>query len=255
MNKNETSSYININQTKKYFFIIKKSCVGKYTNNKKSTIIVVFLIITSIIIFFFIKRANNLNILNNNNIIKYKYINVAYAFDNNYYYITHVSMKSLMLNQNKDTFIIFHILVAAAIYDEQKEVIDRICIEHNNCKIKYYKFTNEYKEFNVNARIKRTTAIFYRLSLQNLLKNETKTLYFDCDTLIYKDLNTIYNYNNTGKYYIWQYEGKPIKQYGNNLGNFINSGAILINLELLRKDNIYQKMIEFLRNIIIICII
>ena len=26
------------------------------------------------------------------------FINVAYAFDNNYYYITHVSMKSIMLN-------------------------------------------------------------------------------------------------------------------------------------------------------------
>ena len=30
------------------------------------------------------------------------YINIAYAFDNNYYYITHVSMKSVMLNQNKN---------------------------------------------------------------------------------------------------------------------------------------------------------
>ena len=74
------------------------------------------------------------------------------------------------------------------------------------------------------------------MSLQNLLKNETKTLYFDCDTLIYKDLNTIYNYNNTGKYYIGQYEGNPIKQYGNNLGKFINSGAILINLQMNTKN-------------------
>ena len=36
--------------------------------------------------------------------IKYRnYINVAYAFDSNYHYITHVSMKSIMLSQNVDT--------------------------------------------------------------------------------------------------------------------------------------------------------
>ena len=83
--------------------------------------------------------------------------------------------------------------------------------------------------------------------MQNFLVNETKTLYFDCDTLIYKDLTELYNYNITEKYYIGEYEGKPLKKYGKNLNNFINSGAILINLENLRKDNIFPKMIEFLR--------
>ena len=80
-----------------------------------------------------------------------------------------------------------------------------------------------------------------------MLLNETKALYFDCDTLIYKDLTELYNYNITDKYYVGQYEGKPLKKYGNNLTDFINSGAILINLENLRKDNIFQKIIEFLR--------
>ena len=36
-----------------------------------------------------------------NNVDNFKYINIAYAFDNNYYYITHVSMKSIMLYQKK----------------------------------------------------------------------------------------------------------------------------------------------------------
>ena len=78
--------------------------------------------------------------------------------------------------------------------------------------------------------------------LQNLLLNETKALYFDCDTLIYKDLTKLYNKNINDKYYFGQYEGKP-----KNLNDFINSGAILINLENLRNDNIFPKMIDFLR--------
>ena len=132
-----------------------------------------------------------------------KYINVAYAFDNNYFYITHVSMKSLMLNQHKKTFIMFHILVSKEIYNEQKPVIDKICEEHNNCKINYYLIGDEFKDFTAKGlSITKTSGIFYRLILQNLLKNESKTLYFDSDTIIYKDLTEMYNYNITNKYYI-----------------------------------------------------
>ena len=31
------------------------------------------------------------------------------------------------------------------------------------------------------------------------------------------------------------------------INNIVNSGAILINLELLRKDNIFQKIYQFLK--------
>jgi lipopolysaccharide biosynthesis glycosyltransferase len=54
--------------------------------------------------------------------------------------------------------------------------------------------------------------LHYRLLLQNLLINETKALYFDCDTLIYKDLTDLYNSNISDKYYVGQYEGKPLKK-------------------------------------------
>ena len=175
------------------------------------------------------------------------YINVAYAFDNNYYYITHVSMKSIMLNQKTSTFIKFYILVWENIFEEQRPVINKICDEHKNCNITYIILKKEFKEFSVNGLIKRTTAIFYRLILQNLLPEEKKILYFDCDTIVYKDLNNIYNYNISDKYYVGQYEGKPLNKYGNNLKDFINSGVILINLDLLRKDNIFPKIYQFLK--------
>ena len=176
------------------------------------------------------------------------YINVAYAFDNIYYYITHVSMKSLMMNQNNDTFIKFFILVSKDIYEEQKEVIDKICQEHINCNITYFQLTNEFKEISPKGGIVRTTAIFYRTMLQNLLVNETKALYLDCDTIIYRDLTELYNYNIEDKYYTGAYESGPMRKYGSNLKDFINSGVILINLENLRKDNIFPKMMQFLRD-------
>jgi lipopolysaccharide biosynthesis glycosyltransferase len=156
-------------------------------------------------------------------------------------------MKSLMLNQNSNTFIKFYILIHQNIYNEQKEIIDTICKEHNNCNITYFVLKDEFKDISTSGFIQRTTAIYYRLLLQNLLPNETKTLYFDCDTLIYKDLNKLYNFDIKNKYYVGQYEGPPLDKYGPNLTDFINSGVLLINLINLRKDNIFLKIYEFLR--------
>lgn len=104
----------------------------------------------------------------------FNYINVAYAFDNYYYYITHVSMKSIMLNQKDTTFIKFFILVWENIYEDQKPIINKICEEHKNCNITYLIVKNDFKEFSVKGYIQRTTAIFYRLLLQNLLPKEKK---------------------------------------------------------------------------------
>jgi hypothetical protein len=59
-------------------------------------------------------------------------------------------------------------MVKEDIYNEQKPIIDDICKEYKNCRIKYYKLKDEFKEFSVSGRIKRTTAIYYRLLLQNL---------------------------------------------------------------------------------------
>ena len=156
-------------------------------------------------------------------------------------------MKSIMLNQNVDTYIKFYILVHEDIYDKQKDVIDKICKEHKNCNISYIIIKNQFKDINVEGAIKRTTAIYYRLLLQNLLPKEKKILYLDCDTLIYKDLNNLYNYNISDKYYIGEQEGGSLNKYGPNSKDFINTGVLLINLENLREDNIYLKIYEFLK--------
>lgn len=152
-------------------------------------------------------------------------------------------MKSIMINQNFDTFINFHILISN-ITDKQKEIIDKISIEHNNCNITYYIINNEFKEFKSEGFTNWTTTIYYRLLLQNILKKESKVLYLDCDTLIYKDLHKIYNFNIKNKYYVGMLETKFVNVFGNVIKNYINSGVILINLDNLRRDKIFYKTIE-----------
>lgn len=78
-------------------------------------------------------------------------------------------MKSIMLNQKNSTFIKFYILVHESVYDDHKNVIDSICKEHINCNITYFILKSEFKDISTKGRIKRTTAIYYRLLIQNFL--------------------------------------------------------------------------------------
>lgn len=189
---------------------------------------------------------NQISNLSESNI---NYINVAYALDNYYHYIIHVSMKSIMLSQNPNTFINFYILTSS-ITDEQKEVIDKIGLQHKNCKIEYIDMGNQFKDLNVplDTYAQWSTAIFYRLLLQYLLPNEERILYLDGDTLIYKDLTKIYNYNITDKYYVGMLEYKYFgyaRYFKERFGNYINTGVLLCNLKELRKGNIAQKFVDF----------
>lgn len=170
------------------------------------------------------------------------YINVAYAFDRNYHYITHCSMKSIMLSQNNNTFINFYILVSSKLNESHKLIINKISQQHENCKINYLYIDDKFNHFNPKAW---STADFYRLELPELLKNEKKVLYLDSDTIIYKDLSKIYNYAINNKYFIGMLDiiDPNLKI---EIKNFINTGVILMNLEELRKENISQKIIEFL---------
>lgn len=175
------------------------------------------------------------------------YINVAYGFDKNYHYITHVSMKSIMLSQNKDTYINFYLLISN-ITKNQRIVIDEICKEYKNCKIKYLDMGNAFNEFNI-SNVIWSKANFYRIKLPDLLLDEKKIIYLDTDTLVYKDLSKLYNHNINGKYFIGMLENKDdkfFKKYNSYFNNFINTGVLLCNLEELRKGNISKKIEEFL---------
>lgn len=219
---------------------------NKFSFNLKIKILKTYIVFIILFIHFVV---NSLSIKIKRNKNKYinieynNYINVAYAFDKKYHYITHCSMKSIMLSQNNDTFINFYILVSSNIKVEHKSIIDRIGKQHKNCKIKYFYIdNNKFKKLNPKNW---SIAVFYRLILQDLLKYEHKILYLDCDTIIYKDLTKIYNYDINGKYYIGMLEPKD-PNLELKIDNFINTGVLLLNLDELRKGKIFEKIINFL---------
>ena len=107
----------------------------------------------------------------------------------------------------------------------------------------------QFKEFNLPFNIW-TTANYYRIKLPELLPNAKKIIYFDSDTLIYKDLTKLYNYDIEGKYFVGMPEYADENFFSKNkirFNNFINTGALLCNLEELSKDNILAKIIEYIQ--------
>lgn len=156
-------------------------------------------------------------------------------------------MKSLMLSQNYDTFIQFYLLISN-MNDSDKEIINEIKKEHKNCNLQYFDMENRFKNLKVPKRMW-STAIFYRIILQDLFPTLNRILYLDTDTLIFKDLTKIYNYNISGKYYIGMLENGPkyfFSKFNVSFNNFINSGVLLCNLHELRKGKISNNIKNFL---------
>jgi lipopolysaccharide biosynthesis glycosyltransferase len=137
-------------------------------------------------------------------------------------------------------------MVSSKIKNEEKEVIDKISKEFKNCEIKYYYMGDRFKEINVRGYITWSTAMYYRLRLPDLLPNEKRVLYLDCDTLVYKDLTNLYNYNIEGNYFTGMLEPRDLSYLGLNVNNYINTGVMLFNLDELRKENVSTKIEEFL---------
>lgn len=82
-------------------------------------------------------------------------------------------MKSIMLSQYNTTFINFYILYSN-FSAEQKEVINRISLQHKNCKIEFIDMGNQFKDFSIHDDIFAvwSPADFFRILLQDIFPNE-----------------------------------------------------------------------------------
>ena len=69
-----------------------------------------------------------------------------------------------------------------------------------------------------------------------------KVLWLDIDTIVDADITELFNVDLTGYYYAGVIEPKKCT----DLFRYVNTGVLLINLEMLREDNEEHEMISFL---------
>ena len=172
---------------------------------------------------------------------KFNHIHIAMSLTNNYTYPIMVSITSILINSKNTTFINFHLLIGNDIKQDNLNKIKSLKKIKENTYFYFYNVGDNFKGW-IHGR-NRTVASFYRIILGNLISNVTKIIYLDGDTLTYSDLSEMYNIKMDKFYFKGVGEIKWIHR--KNKKRFICAGVMLMNLKLIRKDNVYEKFRKY----------
>lgn len=176
-------------------------------------------------------------------------MNFLYTCDNNYIWLMIISMISLF-NSNKAYEITVY-LIGENISQENKELIEEIVNDYKQkcIIIDLPKLDLPEKLYDI-SRWPRSayTRLF---SAQILPDNLDKVLYLDCDTIIKNDLSELFETDLNDNNIFYGVKDCISNDYKINIGlkpttNYINAGVLLMNLNLLRKEDICQKINSFL---------
>ena len=189
-----------------------------------------------IIVFYFLTFNKSIFIYHNLN-----HIHIAMSLNDNYIYIIMVSITSILLNSNNNTFIQFHLLIGNDVKIENQNKITSLKRLNHNSNFTFYNVGNIFNGWKI-KRERITIATFYRSIVGELIKNVDKIIYLDGDTLTYGDLSEMYQLNMHNLYFRGIRELTSSKYVGEEIdkSKFICAGVMLINLKLIREDHLFD---------------
>ena len=186
-----------------------------------------------------------------------KEIAISMATDNNYVLPTIVSMTSMLENIKQGTKYNYYILISGDFSEENKAKFSKLKEKYKD-KLDI-NFIDMKDKYSTNRQIEQriTTPMYYRLHLPSILSKESKCIYIDCDTIVLKDLNLLYNVKIGDNYVAGVKAASPQLTGGMKLAyklgiksidQYINSGVLLMNLDGMRKDGIESKFNKFMED-------
>ncbi len=181
------------------------------------------------------------------------YTPIVVAFTPNYFIPAATAMLSVLESAPKEEGFHFICLLSDPMPDEllkRLELIDRGSkrLTYETLELKADMLEGVYVD------PKYTLAASFRLLVAELFPQYDKLIYMDCDVIIRQDLAKLYRELDLEDNYLagvveastpWQEKG--IRQIGAKVGQYINSGFLVMNLDLLRKDKLSEKFLEALR--------
>ena len=175
-------------------------------------------------------------------------INICFGLNDSYSQHCGCTMASILYNSNHNSNDNFNFyIISDYISEENKKRIEQLKFIRN-FNIKYLVIDpSKYKDLYVNNNI--GISAFYRFESFDLLDDD-KFLYLDCDTIVRKDIAELYE-TELEDYYCAGVEDilNPILKQKFSIDEnslYINSGVMLINQYMCRKNNIYSSIINFL---------
>lgn len=150
---------------------------------------------------------------------------VVYAGTRNLYEQMYVCVKSLMANTIMDKV---YLLIED--YEFPYRLPDNVYIANVSEQEFFLPGSPNYSS-------KWSYMAMLRCVLSIILKNESRVLWLDCDTIVNEDISDLFDIDMEGYYYAGVVEPQKSK----DIFRYINSGVLLCNLDLLRES---QKEVE-----------
>lgn len=184
-------------------------------------------------------------------------IPIILSIDNNYATYAYVTIYSILENANQNTYYDFYILTP-----EQSEITisDKISglQKKYNCNIQFITIKSDSI---CNTLDDTPDSMYHRLLIADLLIKYSKCIYLDTDLIVLSDLTELFNTDLTG-YYIagvkdWasihsykQFHPRIIDKFIDllDMQNYVNSGVLVMNLDLIRKHNLVPKFKELIKH-------
>lgn len=161
------------------------------------------------------------------------------SLNNNYIYPIMVSITSILLNSENNTYIHFNLLLSNDVEKINLNKIISLKKLKSNIHFRFYKVGNKFNGWKHGRNI--PVPSFYRSILGEIIYNTNKIIYLDGDTLIYKDLTSMYNINMDYLYFRGIREVPASYEKNIDKSSYICAGVMLINIELLRKEKVFHK--------------
>lgn len=176
-------------------------------------------------------------------------MNILYTCDDKFLWLMCISMISLF-EANKNVKDIHIYLIGEDISKENKKRLKHIVDDYKrNCTI----IDMPNIEMPTNFYNRRWPKVAYtRLFCGEILpKSVKKIIYLDCDTVVKQNLGEIYSNKNVWKNTINGVKDCVSEQYKRNIGldkndNYINTGVLFINVDMLRDFNIRKEINKFI---------
>lgn len=176
---------------------------------------------------------------------------IAYAADDNYAKYLGISMLSLFQkNKTFDEITVF--ILDYGIETSNKKRLQNIAKEFNR-EVAFKSVRSMVSSLDLNMGTRKiSVAAYSRLFLSSIIPNSCdRILYLDCDTLVMDCLDGLWNAD-LGDYLVlgvWDtVDSYFLKKIGMKSDEYyVNSGALLINLDGWRRKNLENKFMDFIK--------
>lgn len=180
-------------------------------------------------------------------------IPIIFAIDNNVVMQCGVTITSLLMNANTDTFYDIYILCDEVRLDvEGRKKLKDAFEESPQCKIDFVDVGATFKEIEKVIQGHVTTATYYRLLIPVLFSQFEKIIYADIDIIFQQDLSELYQTSLQHEELLaavldlaiddnYYFHSTMPSKIGKTVKDYFNAGFLVMNLKRMRDENIVEE--------------